>query len=222
MRISHLFSLEIAGKSDDRAPLDWETRLRIVIGAARGVAHIHTQNGGKFVHGNIKPSNIFLNPQNFGCVADLGLATVVTPLAASVQYRAPEVTEPRKATQASDVYSFGVLILELLTGHTPVVQGMHIVKWVSSVVREEWTSEVFDVALLRYPNAEEEMVSMLQLGLTCAETVPDRRPKMWEVVRVVESIPRGNSGTRPSSEVSTPTPASLSYMVDIGSTSSPK
>lgn len=210
------------GKGDNRAPLDWETRLRIVIGAARGLAHIHTQNSGKFMHGNIKPSNIFLNPQNFGFVADLGLATLVTPLAVPVQYRAPEVTEPRKATQASDVYSFGVLILELLTGHTPIVQGMHIVKWVRSVVREEWTSEVFDVALLRYPNAEEEMVSMLQLGLSCSETAPDRRPTMWEVVRMVESIPRASSGTRPSSEVSTPTPASLSYVVDIGSTSSPK
>ncbi|RVW52506.1 putative inactive receptor kinase RLK902 [Vitis vinifera] len=66
-------------------------------------------------------------------------------------YRAPEVTDPRKVSQKADVYSFGVLILELLT----------------SIVREEWTSEVFDLELLRYQNVEEEMVQLLQLAIDC-------------------------------------------------------
>jgi len=198
-----------------------------VIGAARGIAHIHTQNGGKLVHGNIKSSNVFLNSENYGCVSDLGLATIVTPLVPPIQriigYRAPEVSDPRKATQASDVYSFGVLVLELLTGKTPLGEGMHLVRWVNSVVREEWTAEVFDVELLRYPNIEEEMVTMLQLGMTCADRVPDRRPKMSDVVQMMDDMRRGDSrtgtGTYPSSEVSTPTPASLSHMVEVGSIS---
>ncbi|KAJ8452731.1 hypothetical protein Cgig2_005067 [Carnegiea gigantea] len=214
-------------RGQNRAPLDWETRLKIVIGAARGIAHIHTQNGGKLVHGNIKSSNIFLNSENYGCVSDLGLATIVTPLAPPIQriigYRAPEVSDPRKATQACDVYSFGVLVLELLTGKTPLGEGIHLVRWVNSVVREEWTAEVFDVELLRHPNIEEEMVTMLQLGMTCADRVPDRRPKMSDVVQMVEDIRRGDSrigtGTYPSSEVSTPTLASLSHLVEVGSVS---
>lgn len=214
-------STMLHGKIENRSPLDWETRLRIAIGAARGLAHIHSQNGGKLVHGNIKSSNIFLNLQNYGCVSDLGLATIVTPLTPPIQrivgYRAPEVTDFRKATQLSDVYSFGVLLLELLTGKSPLGEGTHLVKWVYSVVREEWTAEVFDVELLRFPNIEEEMVTMLQLGMACTERVPEKRPKMWDVTRMVEDIRRGNSDTRPSSEVSTPTPASLSHTVETGS-----
>ncbi|KAK4431646.1 putative inactive receptor kinase [Sesamum alatum] len=52
--------------------VDWATRWRIAIGAARGIAAIHTHNGGK-----LKASNIFHNSQEYGCVSDLGLAIVV-------------------------------------------------------------------------------------------------------------------------------------------------
>lgn len=69
--------------------------MRIAIGAARGLSHIHIQNNGKLVHGNIKSSNIFLNPEGYGCISDLGLATVMSGLAAPISratgYRAPEV-----------------------------------------------------------------------------------------------------------------------------------
>lgn len=128
-------------------------------------------------------------------------------------YRAPEVTDPRKVSQLSDVYSFGVILLELLTAKSPIHtmggdEVVHLVRWVHSVVREEWTSEVFDIELLRYPNIEEEMVEMLQIGLACASRMPEQRPKMSDVVRRVEEIRRVNTGNRPSletpSEGSTP------------------
>ncbi|KAL5718850.1 hypothetical protein ACHQM5_011712 [Ranunculus cassubicifolius] len=216
---------------NDRIPLDWDTRLRIAIGTSRGIVHIHTENSGKLVHGNIKSSNIFLNSQNHGCVSDLGLSTLMSPVAPSLSraagYRAPEVVDTRKATQASDVYSFGVLLLELLTGKSPVhtVGGnevVHLVRWVQSVVREEWTAEVFDVELMRYPNIEEEMVEMLQIAMTCVVRMPDQRPKMPDVMKMVEDIRRVDTTNRPSSEVrsesSTPPPPSMTP-IDTESTS---
>ncbi|QHO47555.1 hypothetical protein HN51_016920 [Arachis hypogaea] len=195
-------------RGEGRVLLDWESRLRIAMGTARGIAHIHAQNGGKLIHGNIKSSNIFLNSQGYGCISDTGLATLISPIPPAALraagYRAPEVTDTRKATVAADVYSFGVLLLELLTRRSPMhatggEEVVHLVRWVNSVVREEWTAEVFDVELLKYPNIEEEMVEMLQLGLACVARVPDKRPTMVEVVKVVEEI-RLHSGNRPSSE----------------------
>ncbi|KAJ9139801.1 hypothetical protein P3X46_030500 [Hevea brasiliensis] len=213
-------------RGEGRISLDWETRLKIAIGAARGIAHIHTQNGGKLVHGNIKGSNIFLNSEGYGCISDIGLAALMSPMPpAAIRaagYRAPEVTDSRKATHASDVYSFGVLLLELLTGKSPMHstggdEVVHLVRWVHSVVREEWTAEVFDVELLRYPNIEEEMVEMLQIGMNCVVRMPEQRPIMPDVVKMVEDIRRGSTENPPSTEVSTPTPQSA----DVAFTSAP-
>ncbi|KHN08297.1 Putative inactive receptor kinase [Glycine soja] len=202
-----------------RISLDWDSRLKITIGVARGIAHIHAQHGGKLVHGNIKASNIFLNSQGYGCLSDIGLATLMNPALRATGYRAPEATDTRKTLPASDVYSFGVLLLELLTGRSPLhAKGgdevVHLVRWVNSVVREEWTAEVFDVDLQRYPNIEEEMVEMLQIGMACVVRTPDQRPKIGEVVRMVEEIRRlinteNRSSTESRSEGSTPIPHAI-------------
>lgn len=193
--------------------------MRIAIGAARGIARIHAENSGKLVHGNIKSSNIFLNTRQYGCVSDLGLTTITSPLAPVIAraagYRAPEVTDTRKATQSSDVYSFGVVLLELLTAKSPIHttggdELVHLVRWVHSVVREEWTAEVFDIELLRYPNIEEEMVELLQIAMSCVVRMPDQRPKMLDVIKMIENVRRVEPENHPSSEnkseSSTPTP----------------
>ncbi|XXG89909.1 hypothetical protein AAC387_Pa12g1800 [Persea americana] len=195
-------------RGDNRTSLDWDARLRVAVGTARGIAHIHTENSGKFVHGNIKSSNIFLNTQLYGCVSDLGLAMLMNPLTPPISratgYRAPEVTDTRKAMQSSDVYSFGVLLLELLTGKSPIQTAggevIHLVRWVHSVVREEWTAEVFDLELMRQPNIQEELVEMLQIAMACVVRTPEQRPKMVEVVKMIEDVRQANTGNRPSLE----------------------
>ena len=182
--------------------MDWETRLKIALGAARGVAHIHTENNGRFVHGNIKASNVFINKHEYGCISDLGLASLMNPITArsrSLGYCAPEVADTRKASQSSDVYSFGVFILELLTGKSPVqITGggnevVHLVRWVQSVVREEWTAEVFDRALLAgsgVGSTEQRMVRLLQVAMRCVDASPGSAPPptMREVASMINSI----------------------------------
>nr|XP_043632366.1 probable inactive receptor kinase At5g58300 [Erigeron canadensis]XP_043632367.1 probable inactive receptor kinase At5g58300 [Erigeron canadensis] len=184
-----------------RTPLDWETRVKISLGAAKGISHIHTEGGARFTHGNIKASNILLTTDFNGCVSDLGLAPLMNfppTKPRYIGYYAPEVLESRKLTQESDVYSFGVLLLELLTGKPPLPSSGHdevvdLPRWVRSVVREEWTAEVFDEELMRYPHVEEEMVQMLQIGLACVTKVPDMRPSMDDVVKMIVDLRSSDS-----------------------------
>ncbi|GFP88239.1 probable inactive receptor kinase at4g23740 [Phtheirospermum japonicum] len=188
-------------------PLDWETRLIIAVGAARGIAHIHKQDGQKLVHGNIKSSNIFLNRQKYAIVSDVGLAKLTSPVRRSGMltpgYCAPEVTDTRRVSQASDIYSFGVFLLELLTGKRYQFTNydeevISLVDWVQSVDRDEWAAEVVDIELLRYEIREETCVHLLQIAVDCISVFPERRPRMSEVVRVLEDI----SGIEPLNESS--------------------
>ncbi|KAM1173500.1 hypothetical protein ACFX13_026818 [Malus domestica] len=208
MSAGSLSALLHGSRGSGRTPLDWDNRMKIALSAARGIAHLHVS--GKVVHGNIKSSNILLRPDNDASVSDFGLNPLFgtsTPPNRVAGYRAPEVVETRKVTFKSDVYSFGVLLLELLTGKAPNQaslgeEGIDLPRWVQSVVREEWTAEVFDVELMRYHNIEEEMVQLLQIAMACVSTVPDQRPAMQEVVRMIEDMNRAETddGLRQSSD----------------------
>ncbi|KAJ4844167.1 hypothetical protein Tsubulata_022650 [Turnera subulata] len=198
------FSALLHGDRSAGGGVNWETRVKICLGAAKGIAHIHSDGGAKSVHGNIKASNVLLTPEFDGCLSDVGLAPLMnSPTSTSriIGYRAPEVFETRKVTQKSDVYSFGVLLLEMLTRRPPA-QALgydHVVdlpRWVQSVVREEWTAEVFDVELVRDGHVEEEKVQMLQIALACVARDPDQRPKMDEVVRMMEDIRQSYSNVQ--------------------------
>lgn len=186
-----------------RTPLDWTTRLKVAAGVARGVAFIHSScKTLKLTHGNIKSTNVLIDKDGNARVSDFGLSTFANPAPPSAPrsngYRAPEALDGRKHTQRSDVYSFGVLLLELLTGKCPSVVDtggpgvgggvVDLPRWVQSVVREEWTAEVFDLELIRYKDIEEEMVGLLQIAMACAAAAPDQRPRMSHVVKMIEEI----------------------------------
>ncbi|CAH2059052.1 unnamed protein product [Thlaspi arvense] len=207
-----LHSLLHGNRGPGRIPLDWTTRISLMLGAARGLAKIHDEYSiSKIPHGNVKSSNVLLDRNGVALIADFGLSLLLNPVHAIARlggYRAPEQSEIKRLSQKADVYSFGVLLLEVLTGKAPSMYPspsrhrsaasvaveeeeeavVDLPKWVRSVVKEEWTAEVFDPELLRYKNIEEEMVAMLHIGLACVVAQPEKRPTMAEVVKMVEEI----------------------------------
>ncbi|KAL5716762.1 hypothetical protein ACHQM5_009885 [Ranunculus cassubicifolius] len=198
-----LHSLLHGNRGLGRIPLDWTTRISILLGAARGLAQIHEEYSATSIpHGNVKSSNVLLDKNGVACISDFGLSLLLSPAQATARlggYKAPEQVSSKKLSQKADVYSFGVLILEVLTGKAPSQcppnaqrvdeeEGVDLPKWVQSLVKDEWTAEVFDVELLRYKNIEEELVAMLHVGLACVAQQAHKRPDMSQVMKMIGDI----------------------------------
>ncbi|XP_022767804.1 probably inactive leucine-rich repeat receptor-like protein kinase IMK2 [Durio zibethinus] len=177
--------------------IDWPTRMKIAIGVTRGLNHLHTQEN--IIHGNLTSSNILLDEQANGHIADFGLSRLMTSAAntnviataGTLGYRAPELSKLKNASTKTDVYSLGVIILELLTGKSPgePTNGMDLPQWVASIVKEEWTNEVFDLELMRdTPTTNDELLNTLKLALHCVDPSPAARPEVQHVLQQLEEI----------------------------------
>ncbi|RID79330.1 hypothetical protein BRARA_A02076 [Brassica rapa] len=185
--------------------IPWQTRMKIAKGISRGLAHLHKKEN--MIHENLTASNILLDEKTNAHIADYGLSRLMTAAAATnvvatagtLGYRAPEFSKIKNASTKTDVYSLGIIILELLTGKSPgePTSGMDLPQWVASIVKEEWTNEVFDLELMRETQTVgDELLNTLKLALHCVDPSPAARPEAIQVVNQLEEI-------RPETETTT-------------------
>ncbi|CAD6335957.1 unnamed protein product [Miscanthus lutarioriparius] len=187
------------GTRSSLPPLDWPKRLKIIKGVARGLAHLYEKLPMLMVpHGHLKSSNVLLDATCEPLLSDYALAPVVTPQHAAqvmVAYKSPEcAAQGGRPGRKSDVWSLGILILEVLTGKFPAnylrqgPAGTDLAGWVNSVVREEWTGEVFDNDMRGTRSGEGQMVKLLQVGLGCCEPDVGRRWGLEEALARIEEL----------------------------------
>ncbi|KAG7586042.1 Protein kinase-like domain superfamily [Arabidopsis thaliana x Arabidopsis arenosa] len=188
--------------------LTWPVRLRILRGIAKGLTYIHEFSPKRYVHGHINSSNILLGPNLEPKVSGFGLGRIVdtssdirsdqiSPMETSSPiisresyYQAPEATSKMtKPSQKWDVYSFGLVILELVTGKSPVNSVMDLVMWVESASeRNKPVWYVLDPVLARDRDLEDSMVQVIKIGLACVQKNPDKRPLMRNVYESFEKL----------------------------------
>lgn len=187
------------GKANDKKLLDWPSRYKIALGAARGISYLHHDCIPHIIHRDIKCSNILLDQNMEARVSDFGLATLMEPdkthvstfVAGTFGYLAPEYFDTGRATVKGDVYSFGVVLLELLTGKRPmdeafIEEGTKLVTWVKAVVDLEKEEHAIDTSLGCCP--ADEIRNVFSVALMCLESEPSRRPTMVEVLKMLEQI----------------------------------
>ncbi|XP_026662654.2 probable leucine-rich repeat receptor-like protein kinase At1g68400 [Phoenix dactylifera] len=201
-----LHNLLHGNRGPGRTPLEWTTRLRLALGAAKGLAFLHAASNSRLSHQHLTSSNILVDDEGDARISDFGLLQLLAPPSSSFNsashIAAPETlnssSSSRGTTQKCDAYSFGVILLEILTGRPAEDGEISLPQWVQTVVREEWTSEVFDTELLRYKETEDEMFALLQVALLCVSREPTDRPSMTMVYKMIEDIRDRGSRSRGS------------------------
>ncbi|KAJ4974333.1 hypothetical protein NE237_007507 [Protea cynaroides] len=187
-------------KLDGPSSLDWEARLQIAQGAARGLAYLHQSCQPHILHRDIKSSNILLDENFEAHLADFGLARLILPydthvttdLVGTLGYIPPEYGQASVATYKGDVYSFGVVLLELLTGKRPVdmckPEGCRdLISWVLQMKKEKRESEVFDPFIYDKQN-DKEMLWVLEIACLCLKESPKMRPSTQQIVLWLDNV----------------------------------
>lgn len=171
--------------------LDWRTRLNIAATISEALAYMHQQlHDTGIPHGNVKSTNILFHNNMDPCLTEYGLMLIQTQhQSRSLNITNPTASEPHlHSTFKLDTYAFGVVLLELLTGKVVHNNGFDLANWVASVVREEWSGDVFDDCLVSEGVNEERMMNLLQIALKCVSACSDDRPSMSEVAVMTMSL----------------------------------
>ncbi|KAA8547587.1 hypothetical protein F0562_004016 [Nyssa sinensis] len=182
-------------------PLSWDLRLKIAIGAARGLAFLHTSEK-QVIYRDFKASNILLDGNYNAKISDFGLAKlgpsggnshVTTRVMGTYGYAAPEYIATGHLYVKSDVYGFGVVLLELLTGLRALdnkrPSGQHnLVDWAKPLLSHKRKLKSIMDARMEGQYSSKVALQAAQLTIKCLETDPKSRPSMKEVVEVLERI----------------------------------
>ncbi|KAK0604922.1 hypothetical protein LWI29_020891 [Acer saccharum] len=175
--------------------LSWDIRLKIAIGAARGLLFLHTLEK-QIIYRDFKSSVILLDA-NYNPKLSDGLAKlwpsgdkthVTTRMMGTDGYVAPEYFESGHLYAKSDVYSFGIVLLELLTGLRAgylIQTNGNLVEWLKPMLSQPKT--LMDVRM-KGQYSLGAACNATQLTLKCLEDNHKNRPSMKEVLEVLVQI----------------------------------
>ncbi|KAK4430860.1 putative serine/threonine-protein kinase PBL7 [Sesamum alatum] len=208
----------------DKKRLDWNTRMKIAAGAAKGLEYLHDKANPPVIYRDLKCSNILLDEGYHPKLSDFGLAKlgpigdkthVSTRVMGTYGYCAPEYAMTGQLTLKSDVYSFGVVLLEIITGRKAIddsrATGEHnLVAWARPLFKDRRKFLQMADPMLQGQYPARGLYQALAVAAMCVQEQPNMRPLMADVVTALTYLasqkynPEMQPIQRPSSGSSTP------------------
>ncbi|WJX49850.1 hypothetical protein P8452_36235 [Trifolium repens] len=180
--------------------LDWQMRLDIILGIARGMLYLHQDSRLRVIHRDLKTSNILLDEDMQPKISDFGLARIfggketeanTERVVGTYGYMSPEYALDGQFSTKSDVFSFGVVLLEIISGKKNT--GFYQTKEISSLLGYAWTlwreeklHDLLDQSLCDTYNAN-QFIRCSQIGLLCVQDEPGDRPNMSNIVTMLDN-----------------------------------
>lgn len=181
--------------------LAWVSRKKIACGSAKGLSYLHDQCDPKIIHRDVKAANILLDADFEAVVGDFGLAKlmdckdthVTTAVRGTIGHIAPEYLSTGKLSEKTDVFGYGITLLEIITGQRAFDlariasddDNVMLLDWVRGLLKDRRVEMVVD-GDLGGNYVESEVEELIQIALLCTQSSPPDRPKMSEVVRMLE------------------------------------
>ncbi|MBA0716529.1 hypothetical protein Golax_015353 [Gossypium laxum] len=186
----------------NKMPLDWNTRIKIAVGAAKGLEYMHEIANPQVIYRDFKTSNILLDQDFNPKLSDFGLAKVspsgdnshvFTSVIGTYGYCAPEYIQIGQLSTKSDVYSFGVVFLELITGRRAVDNSRpprerNLVSWAKPLLNHRKKFVLLADPLLDGDYPIKGLHHALTVAAMCLQEEPSIRPLMSYVVRSLECL----------------------------------
>ncbi|GKV11923.1 hypothetical protein SLEP1_g23137 [Rubroshorea leprosula] len=190
------------GVDKESAPLDWDARIKIALGAARGLAYLHEDSSPRVIHRDFKASNILLENDFTPKVSDFGLARtaldeenrhISTRVMGTFGYVAPEYAMTGHLLVKSDVYSYGVVLLELLTGRKPIDMSQppgqeNLVAWARPLLSSKDGLETIIDPCLGSNVPFDSVAKVAAIASMCVQPEVSHRPFMGEVVQALKLV----------------------------------
>ncbi|KAL0392271.1 UNVERIFIED_CONTAM: putative serine/threonine-protein kinase PBL21 [Sesamum radiatum] len=194
---NHLFDLE-----PNQTPLSWSTRLKIAVGAARGLEYLHCRANPPVIYRDLKSSNILLDNDYNVKLSDFGLAKlgpvgdkthVSTRVMGTYGYCAPEYAMSGKLTLKSDIYSFGVVLLELISGRRAMDLSkkpgeQNLVVWSRPFLKDPKLFVQMVDPLLEGKYSVKSLQQAVVITSMCISEHANVRPNISEVVHALEYL----------------------------------
>lgn len=174
---------------DGASFLDWNKRLRIAAGAARGLQYLHEVVAPNIVHGCVKSSNVLIDVNFCARISDYGLNFLEKRRV--VGYVDDEYwSEGLRgggggASKESDVYGLGVVLLELLSGRG--CEGGLLVKWALPLIKGMSFGELLDPRLV-IPSDMKPLVRLAKVASACVGNSRKCRPCVDQVATILNNL----------------------------------